>query len=178
MKQPLTVSVFTENKIGLLHRITVIFTRRKLNIESLTVSESEIKGVHRFTIVVEATMEQAVKMVKQIEKQVEVLKAFVHDTESLVHQEIALYKIPVTALQHNKVEVLVRDSNIRVLAIEPEYLVIEKTGHPEETQQLFDTLQPYGVLEFVRSGSIAITKPMKALSAYLQELEEAQLAWH
>ena len=93
-----TVSIFTENTIGMLNRITIIFTRRHLNIDSITASETEIKNVHRYTIVLQTTREQIEKVVGQIEKLIDVLKAFVHEDDEVVHQEIALYKIKTTEL--------------------------------------------------------------------------------
>lgn len=171
----LTLSIFTENKIGLLSRITIVFTRRHLNIESITASESEVKDVHRYTIVCKTTREKIDKVVKQIEKIVEVFKAFVHEEDEVIHQEIALYKLKTLALaKENNIEKIVRDNHARILSVAPEYIVIEKTGHKHETQALFKTLEPFGVLEFARSGRVAITKPMKELSTYLKEFEEAQ----
>ena len=172
MKKQYTISIFTENNIGLLNRVTIIFTRRHLNIESITASESEVKDVHRYTIVLKATKDQVDKVVGQIEKLIEVLKAFVHEEEEVVHQEIALYKLSTTTLADTHVERIVRENNARILTVTPEYLVIEKTGHKEDTQLLFEKLEKYGVLEFARSGRVAVTKPMKALTTYLKEIEE------
>ena len=76
MPQQITIAVFSENKAGLLHRVTTGFTRRKINIDSLTVSESEIPGIHRYTIVVEITEEDATKLVHSLEKQIDIQKAF------------------------------------------------------------------------------------------------------
>ena len=105
-----TISVFTENHIGLLNRITIIFTRRRLNIESLNTSESEIEGVHRFTIVVSTTEEVLIKLVKQIEKQIEVIRAFYHLDDDTVFQEIALYKVPSNSIVNGiKIESLIRE---------------------------------------------------------------------
>ena len=172
MKKQYTLSIFTENHIGLLNRVTIIFTRRHLNIESITASESEIKDVHRYTIVLNTSKEQVDKVVRQIEKLVEVLKAFVHEEEEVVHQEIALYKMSTKVLVNVNVETIIRENNARILTLAPEYLVIEKTGHKEETQLLFEKLEKYGVLEFARSGRVAVTKPMKELTTYLKELED------
>jgi acetolactate synthase-1/3 small subunit len=172
MEQKFTLSVFTENHIGLLNRVTNIFTRRHINIESLTVSASEMEGIHRFTVVLRCTAENAAKLVKQLEKLVEVLKAFCHSESETVYQEIALYKIPTESLTlGHGAEGLIRAHNARILSMERDYTVIEKTGHVEETQQLFNELESFGVLEFVRSGRVAITKPMKQLSSYLEEME-------
>jgi len=166
-----TVSVFTENKIGLLNRLTVIFTRRHMNIDSLTTSDSEIKGIHRFTIVTTTTRSQIQKVVKQIEKQIGVLKCFFYEDKDIIYQEIALYKVMVSSFESGELEQIIRHNHACILTIESEFMVIEQTGHNEEIQSLFKELEPYGVLSFVRSGRIAIAKPMKRLNAYLKELE-------
>lgn len=174
MEKEFTIVVFTENYVGLLSRITIVFTRRHINIESLTVSASEVKGIHRFTIVVQTTEEQIKKVVKQIEKQVEVLIASYYDESEIIHQEVALYKVSTTAMANTKnVEELIRNSNARILTIEPDFLVIEKTGHRNETQNLFEKLEPLGIMQFVRSGRIAVTKQIKELTSYLQDIDEA-----
>ena len=171
-----TISIFTENFFGLLNRITIIFTRRRINIESLTVSESEVKGVHRYTLAIKSEEEKVKKLVKQIEKLVDVLKAFYYINEETVFQEIALYKVSTHALKEGRnFERLIRDHHARMLTVESEFVVIEKTGHKEETQELLRQLQPFGVLEFARSGRVAVSKPMKKLSSYLREMEEEQL---
>ena len=167
-----TISIFTENAPGLLHRVTTVFTKRKLNIESITASVSEIEGIHRYTIVLRTTIEMANKVVNHLEKQVEILKAFVHQEDEIVYQEIALYKIPTEAIVKEKeVEKIVREYHARILTFETEFIVIEKTGHQHETQELYLRLEPFGILEFVRSGRVAITKPMKPLTEFLIELE-------
>ena len=170
-KQTFTISAFSENHIGLLNRITIIFTRRQVNIESLTVSGSALPGIHKFTIVVHDTPEKVEKVVRQIEKLVEVLKAFSHTEDEVIHQEIALYKVPTKALvEGDIIEQTIREHHARILEVRPEYTVIELTGHKEETQALFDVLNNYGLLQFTRSGRIAVTKSSKELfTSYLQE---------
>lgn len=174
MEKRFTLSVFTENRVGILNRITIIFTRRHLNIDSLTVSETEVKGVSRYTIVLHATREKLDKVAGQISKLVDVLATFVYTDEDMVHQEIALYKIKNDAILSTELEKVIRENHARVLAVDPEFVVIEKTGHSEETTQLFDRLQPFGILEFARSGSVALTKSTNQFSLYLKELEAQQ----
>lgn len=174
MKKQFTISVFTEDQIGLLNRVSIIFTRRHINIESIAASESEVKGIHRYTIVITELEELVIKVVKQLEKQVDIVGAFYHQNDNVVYQEIALYKIPTKILvAGGNAENIVRTHSARILAVEPEFTVIEKTGQKEETTKLFEELEPYGILEFVRSGRVAITKPMKQLKEYLEELEIA-----
>lgn len=171
-QQPFTVSIFTEDRVGMLNRVTIIFTRRHLNITSITASETEVAGVFRYTIVLTATRAQVDKVIGQLERLVDVLKAFVHEEDEIVHQEIALYKVRTGTLAHGAVERVVRENHARILAVDPQYLVIERTGHVHETQELFERLKPFGILEFARSGRVAVTKPMKELSTYLKELEQ------
>lgn len=172
-----TITAFSENHIGLLNRITIIFTRRHVNIHSLTVSQSAIEGIHKFTIVVCDTKEKVEKVVKQIEKLVEVMKAFYHPNEEIVYQEIALYKVPTKALlASTKLEGIIRKYSARILEVMPEYTVIEKTGHCEETQELFDELAEFEVKQFTRSGRVAVTKlSEELLSNYLEEKDKEKL---
>lgn len=173
MNKEYIITVFSENKVGLLSQITTVFTCRDINIESLTTSESSIPGIHKFTIVVNTDPEKIEKVVKQIEKKIDVLKAFVYTPEEVVQQEIALYKVP----RNNSVEKLVRDHHVRILDICDDYIVLEKTGHKEETQALFELLKPFGVQQFVRSGQIAIIKSKRELlNEYLKVREETMKA--
>ena len=174
MKEQFTISIFTENKVGLLHRVTIIFTRRHINIESITASESEVKGIYRYTIVVFETRESVEKLVKQIEKQVDVFRAFYHTTDEIIHQEIALYKIATSSVQNGLgLEKIIRDHHAKILSLEQDYIVIEKTGHKEDTKELFDALRPFNVLEFVRSGRVAMMKEIDNFSDTLHELEKS-----
>jgi acetolactate synthase I/III small subunit len=172
MEQEYTITAFSENAIGLLSRVTIIFTRRHINIESLTVSQSSIKGVHKFTIVVNETQERVEKVTKQIDKLVEVLKAFYHTSDEIIRQEIALYKVPTETLMNSKeIEKLVRNSGARIIEVTPDYTVIEKTGHKSETQELFETLNKFGVTQFTRSGIVAVTRSSRELlTEYLNEI--------
>ncbi len=169
-KQEFTISVFTENRTGLISRVVSIFTRRHINIDSLTTSQSSMEGIHRFTIVIQTTEEQVIKLIGQLDKQIEVLKAFYYHQNEIVFQEIAMYKVPTDAFSGgDEIEKIIRKHNARILRIEPEYTVIEKSGHEYETEALFQDLKEYGIYEFVRSGRVAISKPMEQLNAFLHE---------
>ena len=126
MEQEYIITVFSENKVGLLSQITTVFTCRNVNIESLTTSESALAGIHKFTIVVRTDPEKIEKLARQVEKRIDVLKVFVFTSDEVVQQEIALYKV---------------------------------------------TRRPYGVQQFVRSGTVAIVKSRRELlNEYLEEL--------
>jgi acetolactate synthase-1/3 small subunit len=172
MKTTYTISIFTEDRIGLLNRITIIFTRRHINIESITASVSEVKSIYRYTIVVNVTKDLVEKLVGQIDKQIEVLKAFYHQSPEIVSREIALYKVSADALKENELFTrTINENHATILSVSSEYIVVEKTGEEPEISRLFNELEKFGMLEFARSGKVAITKPMKTLSTYLKEIE-------
>lgn len=170
-----TVIVFTEDKIGLLNRIAIVFTRRHLNIDSLTTSPSEVDGIFRFTITTECEPSLMKKVVDQIEKLTEVLRAFAYEDKDVVAQEIAIYKVSTANIVNSAttMEEIIHESNARIIYIEKDYVVLEKTGYYNETQRLCDQLRPYGILEFARSGRVAVSKSMKELETYVAELNEA-----
>jgi acetolactate synthase-1/3 small subunit len=174
MQQEFTISLFTEDHIGILGQITIILTRRQINIDSITASESAVKGAQLLTIVVKTTPEMIQKVARQMEKIVDVLKVFVHTSDQIIYQEIALFKVPTKGLMSgNIVDQVVRAHHARILEVSPEYIVIEKTGHKSEIAELLTQLEPYGVLQFARSGRVAITKQVKELTSYLKEMDEA-----
>lgn len=176
MKQTYTIIAFSENHIGLLNRITIIFTRRRVNLETLTVSPSAIKGVHKFTITVNTTREMVEKIVNQIDKVVDVIKAFFHTDDEIIFQEIALYKVSTELLLNsNKVETIVRKNSARIVEVTPTYTVIEKMGSADETQELFEELNKIGILQFTRSGRIAVTRLSEELLHNF--LKERNITW-
>lgn len=174
MIESFTIVVYSENKAGLLHRVTTGFTRRKINIESLAVSESEIPGIHRYTIAVNMLEADVIKLTAALEKQVDVQKAFFYRDAEIIYREIAMYKVRAEILTEGSPALEVVDRHhARILSVEPEFAVIQKTGRREATHDLFVELEPYGILEFVRSGRIAISRRMKELKDYLSEVEMA-----
>jgi len=175
MRNEFTITVYTENQVGLLGRIAMIFTRRKINILSLNTSPSESEDIFRFTIVITETEDVVRKLVRQIEKQVEVLKAYFHTNDEIVWQEMALYKVPTDIIAEKVVvERLLRAHGARVVAIRHDYTVFEVTGHREETETLIGVLEPYGLIEFVRSARIAIIKGSHDFHDRLREFEESE----
>jgi acetolactate synthase I/III small subunit len=174
-KQEYTVTVYTENQIGLLNRIAIIFSRRKINIESMNTSPSEVDGIHRFTIVINETEDVVRKLCRQIEKQVEVLKAYYNTNDEIVWQELALYKVPTGVIAEKvKVERLLRQYGARAVAIRMDYTVFEATGQREETDKLVAVLEPYGLIEFVRSARVAIIKASHGFHEKLKEFEQTE----
>jgi acetolactate synthase-1/3 small subunit len=175
VKQEYTITVYTENQVGLLNRIAIIFSRRKINIESLNTSPSEVDSVHRFTIVINETEDVVRKLCRQIEKQVEVLKAYFNTQDEIVWQELALYKVPTDIIAEEvKVERLLREHGAKAVVIRKDYTVFEVAGHREETDNLIKVLEPYGLIEFVRSARVAIIKDSDGFHEKLKEFEKGQ----
>ena len=172
-RQEYNITAYTENHIGLLNRIAIIFSRRKINIESLNTSPSEIEGIHRFNIVITETEEVVRKICRQMEKQVEVLKAYFNSNDEVVWQEMALYKVPTDIIAEKVlVERLLRENGARAVVIRKDYTVFETTGHRQETDALLRALQPFGLIEFVRSARIVIIKASDGFNRQLREFEE------
>ncbi len=175
MKQEYTITVHTENQIGLLNRIAIIFSRRKINIESLNTSPSEVPGIHRFNIVVNESEDVVIKVIRQIEKQVGVMKARYNTNNDIVWQELALYKVSTDMIAEKiHVERLLREFGARAVVIRKDYTVFEVTGHREETQRLVKFFEPYGLIEFVRSARVAITKASAGFHEKLKEFEQTK----
>ena len=154
-----TVSVYTENNIGLLNRISAIFQRRHINIESINSSASEIEGVTRWTILVNMTEEQMKKIIGQIEKQVEVIKAYYHTEDETIYQESCLFKIKSDLLfEERQIQNIIKESNARIVTVNKKFFVLEKSGRKNEIELLYRELSVFGIMQFVRSGRIAVTK--------------------
>jgi len=176
-KKNYTVSVYTENNIGLLSRIAAIFLKRHINIESISVSKSEVPDIMRFIIVVNVTEESIAKIVGQIEKQIEVIKAYFHTDEELIFQQTALYKIrSADFVKDLNMQDFIKETNARIVTVTPEFFVIEKTGKRQETEDLYEQLKPYGLMQFVRSGRIAVSKNEMQISEILEKFNTTAIS--
>ena len=172
MDKTFTISIYSENNVGLLNRISAIFLKRHINIESLTTSQSEIKDVFRFIIIVQVPEDNVKKLIKQIEKQVDVIRAFYHTDEETIFQESALYKVKSSALfEERHIQNIIKESHANIVTVSPEYFVIEKTGFRNETDRLYQDLAPFGLLQFVRSGRISVTKSKMGISEILKKFK-------
>jgi acetolactate synthase-1/3 small subunit len=168
LKKTFTVSIYTENNIGLLNRISAIFLKRHINIESLTTSLSEIENIFRFVIVVNASEFMIKRLIKQIEKQIEVIASFYHTNDQTIFLETALYKVKSKSLFDEKhIQKIIKNSQANIVTVSPNYFVIEKTGWREDTEKLYKELEPYGLLQFVRSGRISVSKEPMNISNIL-----------
>jgi acetolactate synthase I/III small subunit len=169
-KKNFTVSVYTENNIGILNRLSAIFLKRHINIESMTVSKSEIDHVHRFTFVLILPETLIRKVVLQLEKQIEVIGAFYHTEDEIIYHETALFKISSEHLYDEQIQDKMKFRRAHIISINEGWFVIEASGLKEDIDNMYDKLKPYGLLQFVRSGRIAITKPKMAISELLAEI--------
>lgn len=174
MQSNYTLSILSENSPGILHRISTIFTRRGINIESLTVSETERKGISRYTIVIKADKALAEKVTKQMQRIIEVSEVFLCENKDLIYKEIAFIKVACVG-DHQvrlKIEDLAQRYHASVLAAGDHFLVIEKSGREEEIDSLFLLLEPFGILEFIRSGRIALLKEQERAAEKVVAEEE------
>lgn len=171
-KRNFTISVYSENNVGLLNRISGIFLKRHINIESLNVSKSEIDNVSKFTIVVYSTEDWTRKIVGQIEKQIDVIKAYYHTDEETIFQETALFKIASNLLfDERQIQNIIKDNHSTIVTVSPEFFVISKSGRREEIETMYEQLKPYGIMQFVRSGRVSVSKTTMQISAILKEFQ-------
>jgi acetolactate synthase-1/3 small subunit len=154
--QEFTISLFTEDHIGIMNEITIILTRRQINIESITASESAVKGVQILTLVVRTTPEMVQKVVKQMQKIVEVLKVFVHTSDEIIYQELALYKVQTKGrCRETLIDGIVLGAhNARILEFTPSLWSIRK--RPATSRKINGLLHLRltfaALLQFVSSG--------------------------
>jgi len=172
-KKWFTMSVYSENNVGLLNRISGIFLKRHINIESLNVSKSEIDNVSKFTIVIFTTDKWVQNIVGQIEKQIEVIKAFYHTDDETIYQESALFKIASDLLfDERQIQNIIKDSNSQIVTVARDFFVLAKSGRRNEIDEMYEELKPFGIMQFVRSGRIAVSKEEMQISALLKEFQE------
>lgn len=168
-KQLYTLSIYTENNVGLLNRISAIFQRRKINIESINSSISELDGVSRWSIVVAISEEGIRKIIGQIEKQVEVIKAYYHTDDQIVYQESCLFKIKSDLLfEDDQIKNIISTNHARIVTVERDFFVLEVSGNKNEIEVMYRELKPFGIMQFVRSGRIAVTKEELKISTLLE----------
>jgi acetolactate synthase-1/3 small subunit len=167
-----TISVYSENNVGLLNRISVIFLKRHINILSLNVSESEIENVSRFVIVVDTTEKWVKNIVGQIEKQIEVIKAFYHIDEETIFLESAIFKINSSLLfDERQIQNIIKESHSEIVTVSRDFFVISKSGRRSEIDELHSKLKPFGIMQFVRSGRISVSKEKMEVTSLLEELK-------
>lgn len=176
-----TLIIYSENFAGILNQITAVFTRRQVNIESLNVCSSSTPGVHKYTITCYCKHEMAEMLTKQIEKKIDVLQAncFVDDEIFILETSLLKLSTPLV-LANQEISRTVRRHNAKIVEVNPTYTIVEKTGVTADVLEHFNSLNALGcVLQFVRSGRIAITRScIERLDQYIakREAEEEESA--
>ena len=162
-KKLYTLLVYSENIAGILNQITAVLTRRQVNIESLNVSASSIKDVHKYTITAWSDEDQIRKITKQIEKKIDVVKADFYTDEELFIHEVGLYKISTPVLLDNpEVSRTIRKADARMMEVNPTYSTVLLAGLTEDITSLYDKLNAFGcLLQYSRSGRIAVTRSIE-----------------
>lgn len=170
-----TLIIYSENFAGILNQITAVFTRRQVNIESLNVCASSTPGVHKYTITCYCKQEMAEMLTRQIEKKIDVLQANCFVDDEIFILETSLLKLSTPMVLANKeISCIVRRFDARFVEVNPTYTIVENTGITTDVIDLFTQLDTIGcVLQFVRTGRIAVTKScVERLDAYIAKREE------
>ena len=173
MKKEFTLTIYTENHVGLINKIAIMFSRRKISLESFNTSPSEVPNIYRFTIVVIEAEAIVKNLVKQIEKIVDVFKVYCNTNDEIVWQQMALYKVPTEVIINEvKVERLLREYGAKAVVIRSDYTVFEATGQGEEINKLLKKLDKFGLIEFDRSSRIAIINASEGIHKKVVEMEQ------
>lgn len=156
------VTALVNNNAGVLNRITGLFSRRNYNIESITVGVTENPSISRMTFVVNVdSMKNIEQVIKQLHKQIDVLKVKDITDEAIVARELALIKIAVTAPQRPEVMALIDPFRASVIDISHESMTIQITGDQRKVDTFIDLLRPYGIKELARTGITAFNRGTK-----------------
>jgi acetolactate synthase-1/3 small subunit len=176
-KKLYTLLVYSENVAGILNQVTAVFTRRQVNIESLNVSASSIPGVHKYTITAWSDEDQIIKIARQIEKKIDVIKANYFTDDQLFIRESGLYKLATPmVLENSEISRTIRRFDAQIIEVNPTYTIVMKHGVTEDIISLFRALDTFGcVLQYTRSGRIAVTRGMQEqVSEFLEQREQEQ----
>ncbi len=153
-----TLAVTVENRPGVLTRVATLFRRRCYNIESLAVGATENPSVSRMTIVVNGDDKIIEQVSKQLYKLVDVIKVIDITEERLVERELILIKVKADPSVRSEIVQLVEIFRARIVDIGKNTLIIEATGDTGKMEAIEDSLKPFGILELVRTGKIAIVR--------------------
>jgi acetolactate synthase I/III small subunit len=164
-----TFAVYVENKPGVLTRVSSLFRRRAFNIESLTVGHTDKPGVSRMTIAVDTDELGARRLEAHIYKLVNVLLVENITAQPAVFRDLAMIKVAASAESRTHVMQLVDVFRARVVDVAPDSLIIEITGTEDKIDGLLEVLRPYGVMEMVRTGRVAMSRGVRTAPARLGE---------
>ena len=157
-----TLSVLVENKPGVLTRVAGLFARRGFNIDSLVVAETENPAVSRMTITVEEQDQPVEQVTKQLHKLINVLKITDLDPAGSVERELLLIKVKADAGSRSAIMQIVEIFRAKIIDVSSEVLIIEMTGVREKVGALMELLAPFGVVELMRTGRLAMSRGKRA----------------
>ena len=157
-----TLSVLVENKPGVLVRVAGLFARRGFNIDSLVVAETEDSKVSRMTITVDEQDHPVEQVTKQLHKLINVIKITDLDPAGSVERELLLIKVKADAQSRAAIMQIVEIFRAKIVDVSPEVLIIEMTGTRDKVSALMELLHPFGVVELMRTGRIAMSRGKKA----------------
>lgn len=173
MKEQYTLTVYTEDQIGLINKITIMFFRKKINLKSLNVSLCEIDKMYRFTIVVNETFEIVKNLSFQIEKIIDVFRCYYNTDQEIICTQAALYKVSTEMImKEENINHLMKQYNARFTSIEKDYAVFEVIGQENEIDNLTTALNRLGLVEFMKSSRIALIKSNEGFGKELLEIEK------
>lgn len=159
-----TLSVLVEDVPGVLSKVSGLFSRRAFNIHSLAVGPSEIEGLSRITVVVHADAELLEQITKQLNKLINVIKIIELAPENSVQRDHLLIKVKADSPTRLQVTQAVDLFRAKIVDVSVDSLTIEATGAPDKLNALLEVLEPYGVREIVRSGTLAISRGSKSMT--------------
>jgi acetolactate synthase-1/3 small subunit len=123
-------------------------------------------------IVVDTTEKWVKNIVGQIEKQIEVIKAFYHIDEETIFLESAIFKINSSLLfDERQIQNIIKESHSEIVTVSRDFFVISKSGRRSEIDELHAKLKPFGIMQFVRSGRISVSKEKMEITSLLEELK-------
>jgi acetolactate synthase-1/3 small subunit len=158
-----TLVILVEDKPGVLNRIASLFRRRNFNIESLTVGHTDIDGISRMTIVVEGDEFNIERLTSYLYKLVNVIQVEDLYDKPMVSRDLALIKVSATSANRAEVIQMADVFRARVIDVTAHSLIIEVTGDVEKINGLVEILKPLGIIEMVRTGSVAMARGGEAL---------------
>jgi acetolactate synthase-1/3 small subunit len=156
-----TISVIVENKPGVLHRVSGLFSRRGFNIESLAVGTTDKPDTSRMTIVVEGDDTVLEQITKQLYKQIDVLKVFDLPAEEAIERELALIKVHANEKTRGEITQIVDMFKARIVDVAEKFVVIEISAEKEKVENIQKLLEKFGIQELVRTGKIALQRGSK-----------------
>lgn len=172
MKNQYTFTIYAEYQIQLLQKITLIFSRKKINIESFNFSNSEVDQIARFTIVVTETADVVQNLVPQMEKIIEVFKCYCNTNEEITWKQLVLFKVPTTAASDENLSFLLKKWDVKAICIEKDYTVFQAVGNEQEIDELVIKLSNFSLIEFIKSPRIALQKNSQSVAKKLLDIEK------